>query len=124
MTALKKIKPNSSPDIRPIAVGETLRRLTGKCLCALVKEKASDFFQPLQLGVACASGTEKIVLGLRRCVEDHWTDNDFAVIKIDMKNAFNLVSREALLSECSKKFQNFFPGQCGVTVLTLFCFIL
>ena len=44
LTALKKIKPNSSPDIRPIAVGETLRRLTGKCLCALVKEKASDFF--------------------------------------------------------------------------------
>ena len=70
LTALKKIKPNSPPDIRQIAVGETLRKLTGKCLCDLVKEKASDFFQPLQLGVACASGTEKIVHGIRRCVED------------------------------------------------------
>ena len=86
-------------------MGETLRRLTGKCLCALVKEKASDFFQPLQLGVVCASGTEKIVHGLRCCVEDHWLDNDFSVIKIDMKNAFNLLSREALRLECS----NFFP---------------
>ena len=105
-------------------MGETLRRLTGKCLCALVKEKASEFFQPLQLGVACASGTEKNIHGLRRCVEDHWSDNDFAVIKIDMRNAFNLVSRDTLLSECSKKkFQNFFPGQCGVLALTLFCFI-
>ena len=92
--------------------------LTGKCLCALVKEKASDFFQTLQLVVACASGTEKIVHGLRRCVEDHWLDNDFAVIKIDMKNAFNLVSREALLLEC---FQNFFPGQRGVTAPSLLC---
>eukprot|EP00731_Ephydatia_muelleri_P023351 Em0015g934a len=109
LTALKKIKPNSPPDIRPIAVGETLRRLTGKCLCALVKEKASDFFQPLQLGVACASGTEKIVHGLRRCVEDHWLDNDFAVIKSDMKNAFNLVSREALLLECSNLFPELLP---------------
>ena len=26
----------STLDIRPIAVGEALRRLTGKCLCALV----------------------------------------------------------------------------------------
>ena len=102
LTALKKNKPNSPPDIRPIAVGETLRRLTGKCLCALVKEKASEFFQPLQLGVACASGAEKIIHGLRRYVENHWSNNDFAVIKIDMMNAFNLVSREALLSEYSK----------------------
>ena len=80
LTALKKNKPNSPPDIRPIVVGETLRRLTGKCLCALVKEKASEFFQPLQLGVACASGAEKIIHRLRRCVEDHWSDNDNEIL--------------------------------------------
>ena len=59
--------------------------------------------------MACASGTEKIIHGLRRCVEDHWSDNDFAVIKIDMKNAFNIISREALLSECSKFFPELLP---------------
>ena len=116
-TALKKIKPNSPPDIRPIAVGETLRRLTGKCLCALVKEKASDFFQPLQLGVACASGTKEIVHGLRRCVEDHWLDNDFAVIKIDMKFSgklflFKLLSRTSSL------------GNTVLQLPTFFCFTL
>ena len=37
LTALNKQKEGFPPDIRPIAVGETLRRLTGKCLCALVK---------------------------------------------------------------------------------------
>ena len=90
----------------------------------LRKEKASDFFQPLQVGVACASGTEKIIHELRRCVEDQWSDNDFAVIKIDMKNAFNLVFREAL-SECSSFFfQNFFPGQRGVMAPNLSCFTL
>ena len=99
-------------------MGETLRRLTGKCLCTLVKEKASEFFQPLQLGVACASGAEKIIHRLRRCVEDHWSNNDFAVInKIDMRNAFNLVSREALLSECSKKFSR--TSSLGSVVLWL-----
>ncbi|KAL5506462.1 hypothetical protein EMCRGX_G008100 [Ephydatia muelleri] len=83
-----------------------LVEMYGKLNIALVrKEKASDFFQPLQLGVACASGTEKIIHKLRRCVEDHWSDNDFAVIKIDMKNAFNLVFREAL-SECFADVDN------------------
>eukprot|EP00731_Ephydatia_muelleri_P015049 Em0008g769a len=38
LTALVKSKQGSSLDIRPIAVGEALRRLTGKCLCALLSE--------------------------------------------------------------------------------------
>ena len=39
----------------------------------------------------------------------HWFDDDFGVLKIDMKNAFNLVSRQALLSECAKHFPELFP---------------
>ena len=46
LTALNKFKPGCLPDIRPIAVGEALRRLTGKCLCSLIKYKASEVFQP------------------------------------------------------------------------------
>ena len=71
LTALDKNKPNSLPDIRPTAVGEALRCLVGKCLCAVTKEKASEYFAPLQMGVACPSGTEKIIHGLRHCVEGH-----------------------------------------------------
>ena len=33
LTALNKQKKDSVYDIRPIAVGEVLRRLIGKCLC-------------------------------------------------------------------------------------------
>ena len=33
LVALSKDKPGSPPDIRPIAVGETLKRLVSKCLC-------------------------------------------------------------------------------------------
>ena len=75
-------------------MGETLRRLTGKCLCLLVKTKASDFFDPLQFGVACPLGSEKVIHGIRNCVDQHWGDEDFAVLKVDLKNAFNLVSRQ------------------------------
>ena len=40
LTSLVKDKPGFPPDIRPIVVGEALRRLTGKCLCAVQKSKA------------------------------------------------------------------------------------
>ena len=40
LTALMKLK-ELGWDVRPIAVGEVLRRLAGKCACA---EKATDFF--------------------------------------------------------------------------------
>ena len=62
LTALNK---NKSRDIRPIAVGETLRQLAGKCLCAVVKSKASDFFWPHQVGVACPMKAEKMIHGMQ-----------------------------------------------------------
>ena len=109
LTALNKIKPGCLPDVRPIAVGEALRRLTEKCLCSLIKYKASEFFQPLQFGVACASGSEKVVHGLRACMDKHWEDDDFAVVKVDMRNAFNLVSRQVILDECALHFPDLLP---------------
>ena len=58
-------------DIRPIAVGESLCRLVGKCLCAAVKTKATEFFKPFLFGAACSFGAEKFALGLRACIENH-----------------------------------------------------
>ena len=31
------------------------------------------------------------------CADEHWHDADFAVLKIDLHNAFNQVSRQAVL---------------------------
>eukprot|EP00731_Ephydatia_muelleri_P031035 Em0022g549a len=68
LIAQKKIKEGCPYDVRPIAVGEILRRLAGKCVCAVLKEKAADFFHPLQYGVACQAGAEKI---MHRCYGSH-----------------------------------------------------
>ena len=109
LVALEKNKPNCPPDIRPIAVGEAIRRLAGKCLCVITKEKAHDFLAPLQLGVACSAGAEKTIHGLRDCVDEHWHDADFAVLKIDLHNAFNQVSRQAVLDACGLHFPELLP---------------
>ena len=109
LVALNKTTEASKSDIRPIAVGETLRRLTAKCLCLTIREKARDLFQPLQVGVACRSGSEHITHGLRKCIDDHWDDDDFVVFKVDMRNAFNMVSRQAILDECATFFPEILP---------------
>eukprot|EP00731_Ephydatia_muelleri_P019402 Em0012g227a len=83
--------------------------------CLLVRRKynvghqATELFQPLQFGVACPSGTEKVIHGLRTCMEEHWEDDDYAVVKVDMRNTFNLVSRQALLDECAIHFPELLP---------------
>lgn len=61
LTALNiKLKDGYHPEIQPIAVSEALRWLTGKCLCALVKVKASELFQALHANdypyAACQTG--------------------------------------------------------------------
>ncbi|KAL5477904.1 hypothetical protein EMCRGX_G024759 [Ephydatia muelleri] len=104
LTALSKNKSNCPPDVRPIAVGEVLRRLTSKCVCHLIKHKAAEFFHSFQFGVACPRGAEIILHSLRCCFDDHWADNNFVVLKVDMTNAFNLVSRQAVLDECAQHF--------------------
>ena len=37
--------------LRPIAIGETIRRLVSKCCCEATSEDAQVFFGPLQVGV-------------------------------------------------------------------------
>ena len=109
LVSLNKFTEGQPTDVRPIAVGETLRRLTGKCLCTLLKGKFSSFFQPFQFGVACKAGVEKVIHSLRHCMEANWQHGDFVVFKVDMSNAFNLVSRQVVLEECATFFPELMP---------------
>ena len=46
------------------------------------------------------------------CIEEHWSDPEFAVLKVDLKNAFNVVSRQALLVEVKNHFPKLLPWAC------------
>ena len=74
-----------------------------------MKVKAQQFFKPFQYGAACPFGAEKIVPELRDCVKQHWLEDDFVVLKVDLKNAFNMVSRQAVLTECAVHFPELLP---------------
>lgn len=57
--------------LRPIAVGEVLRRLTSKCLSWHVQHIAFDMLTPLQLGVGVKAGCEAIIHTVNSIIEDH-----------------------------------------------------
>ena len=75
----------------------------------MLKDKAAEFFDLLQRSVACAAGAEKIAHDLRDCINENWQVEGFTVLKMDSVNTFHLVSRHALLSECSTHFPELLP---------------
>src|SRR4051812_26843616 len=54
------LRKKDSGSVRPIAIGEVLRRLAAKCAFNSVKEDAKKIFSTLQLGVSTPFGCEAI----------------------------------------------------------------
>jgi len=81
--------------IRPIAVGCTLRRLSAKAACNVLKAKMSVAFYPTQLGFGIPRATEAAAHAAR-CYIQH-LQQGYGVLKLDFSNAFNSVFRDVML---------------------------
>jgi hypothetical protein len=83
--------------IRPIAIGEILRRLISK----IVLQKIDFPFAPFQFGIKKKLGMEIIAHSLKRIYDSSKADKefwkDYVVLKVDLANAFNNVSRDGFL---------------------------
>ena len=90
---------NKKGGIRPIAVGFTLRRLAAKVINSEIITKLSPVFAPTQIGVGVSGGVEAAVHAVRRYMQN--LPSTHAIIKLDFKNAFNTIRRDAVL-EASK----------------------
>ena len=106
---------NKDGGIRPISVGETLRRLVSKYLNTSVKKEAEMSFFPTQLGVGVKGGCEIIVHSVISLIDIYFSSTDKCVLKTDFKNAFNLITRESIISQVAK----YFPGLLNWTLFTL-----
>ena len=87
--------------VRPIAVGEVLRRITAKTMCAKYRESFSQFFSPVQQGVCTSYGVEILIHHLQLLVEHN---PNWVTLKSDVRNAFISISRQSLMSEVSSCF--------------------
>ena len=96
-------------DVRPIAAGETIRRLVSKAACSAVKEKASKLLWPHQYGVATPAGAERLIHLCRHVMASQAGSSDFTLCKVDLRNAFNNISRTAFAALTREHFPELSP---------------
>ena len=89
--------PKSSGGLRPVAVGETLRRLVAKAAVVHYRDDFKQHLEPIQMGVGTRFGCEAIVHTVRQWLARNALCVDKCIVKIDLSNAFNCVDRSAVL---------------------------
>ena len=94
LTACRLIALNKNPGVRPIGIGETLRRIIGKSISWSLKEEIQEAAGPLQMATGLRSGAEAAIHSMREIFASENTD---AVILVDARNAFNSLNRETAL---------------------------
>ena len=85
--------------LRPIAVGNTLRRLACKIVSKRVMPSIRAKLKPHQLGYGIKGGAEAAVHATRGFLAEN---TDAILVKLDFKNAFNSFRRDNLLQVAVK----------------------
>ena len=86
-----------TPDVRPIGVGGRLRCAILKFAVADAKGPLKERFWPTQVAVGTPGGSDLLVNAVRETMAR--APPDWVVIKIDARNMFNELSRQAILDE-------------------------
>ena len=100
LMALRKL--NGS--LRPVAVGESLRRLCSKVAVELMDSSVKSILEPVQVGVQTKAGCEAIIHNTRQWTKSFCNNPDRVLVLLDLSNAFNCVSRGAVLSAVRRHF--------------------
>ena len=80
--------------MRPIGIGEVIRRIIGKTVIATVKSQIVQCAGPLQLCAGQRSGCEAAVHAMTQAFDQ---DESEAILLVDAANAFNSINRKVLL---------------------------
>ena len=93
-TAARLIPLDQNPGVRPIGVGEVLRRIIGKAITWTVNDEIKEAAGPLQTCAGHGAGAEAAIHAMKEIYENEATD---AVLLIDATNAFNCMNRSVAL---------------------------
>jgi hypothetical protein len=109
MTALLKFSTLIALDkeggkIRPIAMGETLRKMNASLVLKVCDSEIKEIFKGAQLGME-SMGTEKIIHSINHMRGEN---KDWDTISLDHKNAFNLVKRAVICTKLMTHFPHIF----------------
>ena len=92
--ACRLIPLDKNPGIRPIGIGEVVRRIVGKTLSRLCSQNVKEAAGPLQTCAGHGAGAEAAIHAMRTIFESEGSE---AVLLIDASNAFNCLNRSVAL---------------------------
>ena len=94
LVACRLIALNKNPGIRPIGIGEILRRIIGRTVVSHLNNEIIEAAGPLQLASGLQGGNEAAVHSMSSFFADDGTEG---VLMADARNAFNVLNRSTAL---------------------------
>ena len=91
--ASRLVPLNKNPGIRPIGIGEVLRRIMGKVVISALSEDVVNACSSSQM-CGRQSGSEAAIHAMHKMFSNENTD---AFLLVDAANAFNNLNREVFL---------------------------
>ena len=96
-TSCRLIPLDKCPGVRPIGIGEVVRRIIGKAVMRTVKHDLQDAVGAIQLCAGQDAGCEAAVHAMEHVFAEEDTE---AIILVDATNAFNRLNRQVTLLNC------------------------
>ena len=85
---------DKDPGVRPIGIGETLRRIVSSAVTKLLKPELVNATAPIQTCAGIPGGIEASIHAMRQLYECPTTEG---ILLVDASNAFNALNRKAAL---------------------------
>ena len=95
--------------VRPVACGELLCRLVEVCVLRKALPDVLPKLSPIQAGVSIRDATTHIALGAAHFLPSVAARKGLGFLQIDLVNAFNSVSRDAILRQVQKLAPSIYP---------------
>ncbi|XP_065177350.1 uncharacterized protein LOC135808131 [Sycon ciliatum] len=110
-TSCRLIPLDKKPGVRPIGIGEVLRRIVGKAILSLLRDDILEAAGSLQLCSGHECGVEAAIHAMREVFADDETEG---LLLADASNAFNCLNRAVYL----QNIQHLCPAMSPVVINT------
>ena len=100
LVACRLIALNKCTGVRPIRIGEVVRRILGKVILSTIGKEIQDAAGALQVSAGQQAGCEAALYAMRKFSNDPDTET---ILLVDASNAFNLLNRKVALLNILRK---------------------
>ncbi|KAF6209915.1 hypothetical protein GE061_015669 [Apolygus lucorum] len=124
LVASRLVALDKSPGVRPVGVGECLRRILGKCMALVTGEDVMMACGARQLAGGLSAGVEGAVHAMSTIFEQKATgSSNWGFLMVDANNAFNTINRKLALWQvrvywprCARFIYNTYRGYAELVI--------